>query len=156
MKAGARPQRCRILLARYAVPGGPFEMEIWLTGPEDAGNPLAAIAPQRRRRSGPKKAAYPTYKGRAFADFPVRMKARAIKRKKMLAAWFSTLDAGGSKPRAYEMAREVWNAETKKRITDRMIRRWVGRIKRAGGFGNAPLTAFLDGKSCPHMRARRY
>lgn len=92
---------------------------------------------------------------RAFADYPSGSRQRALLRKHALTAYFVAILNGKTRTIAERSARGVWMRESGKNLTGRSVRRWADKIERAGGMRNAPLTAYLDRKSCPHVRARK-
>ena len=92
---------------------------------------------------------------RSFSEFPPSSQARALLRKRALAAYFEAVAGGAEKQEAERVAQAIWVREMGKAVTGRQVRRWISVINAHGGIGTAPDTAYLDGKSCRHRRKRK-
>jgi hypothetical protein len=94
------------------------------------------------------------WNARPFAAYPPHSQTTALRRKKALAVYFVIRDAG-SEVAAILRAQSLWHELTGRTICERTVRRWASRVKAFGGPTLAPDNAYLDGKSCPHFRARK-
>jgi hypothetical protein len=94
------------------------------------------------------------WNARPFTAYPLHSQTTALRRKKALAVYFVVRDAG-SEAAAILRAQSLWHELTGRTICERTVRRWASRVRAFGGPTSAPITAYLDGKSCPHFRARK-
>jgi len=92
---------------------------------------------------------------RRWEDYPENSRRRAMFRKEAMASYYSSLANGSSHSTAENEARAIWIKLTGNPCTSRTVRRWADKIRSHGGFQTAPLVAFLDDKSCPHLNARK-
>jgi hypothetical protein len=96
----------------------------------------------------------PTYEGRAFRQYPQTSQKLARHRHAFFKAYFRTLRLGAGKAAAERCASIASAKYFGRAITTRRIRSWAVIIESHGGE-DAPLSAYLDGKSCAHPRARK-
>lgn len=98
---------------------------------------------------------------RPWLDYPESARERARWWKATLAVYFAADEAGMPKSRCEYLASNesilhFRDAKTgkPKRISTRRIRAKVAIIEQRGGYENAPLVAYCDDKSTPHLAAR--
>jgi hypothetical protein len=92
--------------------------------------------------------------GRAFAEYPPASQTRALLRKRAMAEYFDAVNGGASKGQAVRMAQALILRETGRAPSYRYVDRYLKIVNELGGI-DAPDTAYLDLKSCPHRRLRK-
>jgi len=102
---------------------------------------------------------------RKLAQLPPATQEKAQKVREVMLAYFAALDQGKQKNEANAIARSLWvrlfpepPASSKKKrkpcCTSKTISNWEKKIKDRGGPDFAPIEAYADGKSVPHVSTR--
>jgi hypothetical protein len=133
--------------------GSGLKIEIQ-SGPGISPQPQTAIPRAKPARPARRMQPKPP---RDFSAFPPASQKRALLRKRMMEEYFASIAiAGTTKSQAERNARALWTREGGGTVGGDSIRRWARIIRNAGGMEKAPLTTFLDHKSCEHPAARKH
>lgn len=92
---------------------------------------------------------------RAWMSYPEATRDRALKKKAVAQVYFAALDNGRQKQEANLLARAEWLRQFGEPGSFNSIRRLEALVETRGGIDFAPLEAYCDGKSTPHVMARR-
>jgi hypothetical protein len=93
---------------------------------------------------------------RPFASLPKSSQQRAYKKKSVLGAYYIAVEERGLPTGLAELvACQIGFLLFGKAPHGHTIRRYVARIEACGGPEKAPMEAYADNLSCPHLKARK-
>lgn len=106
---------------------------------------LDVAACERRAWTPPKK----------LTELPAASQAKARRMREVLAVWYGQLELGATKAEAAQRAAAKHFEHFGRLISYKQLTRLEAKIDERGGFEFAPIEAYADAKSVPHLAARK-